>query len=333
MSSQWNDKIFSVNEAGFEALALEVFRFQYANNQVYRQYVQALQVDPRQVKRVVEIPFLPIRFFKSHPVTAGEFTPELVFESSGTTGSINSKHLVKEAAVYETSFNRAFRRFYGAVEDWCVIGLLPAYLERQGSSLVYMVDRLIQSSNHPDSGFYLYDFEKLQGVLQRLEKEQQKVLLIGVTFALLDFAAQYPTPLNHTVMMETGGMKGRREELIRPQVHELLQQAFGPQAIHAEYGMTELLSQAYSKGEGLFSCPPWMQVLIREEEDPLSVHVAGHAVKKPLSGAINIIDLANVYSCSFIATDDAGQLYADGQFRVMGRLDNSDIRGCSLMVV
>ena len=333
MSSQWNDKIFGVTEAGFEALSLEIFRFQYQHNPVYGQYVDALQVKPGEVKKLGDIPFLPIRFFKSHAVTTTGFTPQLVFESSGTTGSINSKHLVKDALVYEESFTRAFRQFYGNVSDWCVIGLLPAYLERQGSSLVYMVDKLVKASDHPQSGFYLYDFEKLQQALQQLESRGQQVLLIGVTFALLDFARQYPTPLQHTVMMETGGMKGRREELIRPQVHEILQQAFGLPAIYAEYGMTELLSQAYSKGNGLFSCPPWMQVLIREEEDPLAVRSATAVQQKPLSGAINIIDLANIYSCSFIATDDAGQLEADGRFRVMGRLDNSDIRGCSLMVV
>lgn len=333
MSSQWNDKIFGVTEAGFEVLSLEIFRFQYRHNPVYGQYVDALQVKPDEVQKLADIPFLPIRFFKSHPVMTTVFTPQLVFESSGTTGSINSKHLVKDALVYEESFTRAFRQFYGEVNDWCVIGLLPSYLERQGSSLVYMVDKLVKSSHHPQSGFYLYDFEKLQQVLQQLESQGQQVLLIGVTFALLDFAQQYPTPLQHTVMMETGGMKGRREELIRPQVHEILQRAFGVREIHAEYGMTELLSQAYSKANGLFTCPPWMKVLIREEEDPLAVHPANEAKQKPLSGAINVIDLANIYSCSFIATDDAGQLDVDGSFRVMGRLDNSDIRGCSLMVV
>lgn len=333
MSSQWNDKIFGLTEAGFEALSLEIFRFQYQHNPVYGQYVDALQVKPGEVQKLADIPFLPIRFFKSHAVTTTGFTPELVFESSGTTGSINSKHLVKDALVYEESFTRAFRQFYGEINDWCVIGLLPAYLERQGSSLVYMVDKLVKNSHHPQSGFYLYDFEKLQQVLLQLESQGQQVLLIGVTFALLDFAQQYPTPLQHTVMMETGGMKGRREELIRPQVHEILQQAFGLPAIHAEYGMTELLSQAYSKGNGLFSCPPWMKVLIREEEDPLAIRSVKEIKQKPVSGAINIIDLANIYSCSFIATDDAGQLEADGSFRVMGRLDNSDIRGCSLMVV
>ena len=333
MSSQWNDKIFGLTEAGFVALSLEIFRFQYQHNPVYGQYVDALQVKPGEVQKLADIPFLPIRFFKSHAVTTTGFTPELVFESSGTTGSINSKHLVKDALVYEESFTRAFRQFYGEINDWCVIGLLPAYLERQGSSLVYMVDKLVKNSRHPQSGFYLYDFEKLQQVLLQLESQGQQVLLIGVTFALLDFAQQYPTPLQHTVMMETGGMKGRREELIRPQVHEILQQAFGLPAIHAEYGMTELLSQAYSKGNGLFSCPPWMKVLIREEEDPLAIRSVKEIKQKPVSGAINIIDLANIYSCSFIATDDAGQLEGDGSFRVMGSLDNSDIRGCSLMVV
>ncbi len=333
MITQWNDKIFTVTEAGFDQLALEIFHFQYQNNAVYRQYVQALQVQPQQVKQVSQIPFLPIRFFKSHTVTTNNFVPQHIFESSGTTGSINSKHLIKDVTVYEESFTKAFQQFYGAINDWCIIGLLPSYLERQGSSLVYMVDNLVKNSQHPQSGFYLYNFNTLQQVLQQLEQQNQKVLLIGVTFALLDFAQQNPTPLHNTIIMETGGMKGRREELIRPQVHEILQQAFGISTVHAEYGMTELLSQAYSKGSGVFNCPPWMKIFIREEEDPLTIHSAVKATQKPVSGAINIIDLANIHSCSFIATDDAGQLHHDGSFRVMGRLDNSDIRGCSLMVL
>ncbi len=333
MNTQWNDKIFTVTEAGFDRLALEIFHFQYQNNAVYRQYVQALQVQPQLVKQVSQIPFLPIRFFKSHTVTNNNFVPEHIFESSGTTGSINSKHLIKDVTVYEESFTKAFQQFYGAINDWCIIGLLPSYLERQGSSLVYMVDSLVKNSQHPQSGFYLYNFNTLQQVLQQLEQQNQKVLLIGVTFALLDFAQQNPTPLHNTIIMETGGMKGRREELIRPQVHEILQQAFGISAVHAEYGMTELLSQAYSNGNGVFNCPSWMKIFIREEEDPLTIHSAVKAAQKPVSGAINIIDLANIHSCSFIATDDAGQLHNDGSFRVMGRLDNSDIRGCSLMVL
>lgn len=326
----WIEKIFNASTADQAGLALELFHYQYRQNSLYRDYTDALKIKPAQVTQPEQIPFLPIRFFKTQPVITTQFEPALVFESSGTTGMINSRHLVKDAAIYEASFNKAFEQFYGNPDEWCIIGLLPAYLERQHSSLVYMVDRLIQQSVHPASGFYLYEYDRLAALLKELEAAGQKVWLIGVTFALLDFAEQYPQPLKHTVMLETGGMKGRREELIRPAVHEKLQQAFGLSSVHAEYGMTELLSQAYSNGKGLFNCPPWMQVAVREEEDPLTVRFRGN---KAVSGAINVIDLANLYSCGFIATDDAGRIHPDGSFEVLGRLDNSDLRGCSLLVV
>lgn len=326
----WIEKIFNTETTDYADLALELFRFQYRENSLYRDYTDALKIRPEQVSQPSQIPFLPIRFFKTRSVTTTQFEPALVFESSGTTGMINSRHLVREAGLYEASFNRGFRQFYGDPADWCIIGLLPAYLERQRSSLVYMTDRLIRQSNHPASGFYLYEYDRLSALLAELEAAGQKVWLIGVTFALLDFAEQYPRPLKHTVLLETGGMKGRREELIRPAVHERLQKAFGLPAIHAEYGMTELLSQAYSAGNGLFRCPAWMQVAVRDEEDPLTVRFRE---SKPVSGAINIIDLANLYSCAFIATDDAGRIHPDGTFEVLGRLDNSDLRGCSLLVV
>jgi hypothetical protein len=259
------------------------------------------------------------------------FEPQAVFESSGTSGSINSRHLVKEISLYEDSFTKANELFYGPVKDWCIIGLLPSYLERKNSSLVYMTEKLIHLSEHPQSGFYLDEFEKLFAVLNDLENKKQKTLLIGVTFALLDFAEKYSPdsyrePLRHTVIMETGGMKGRREELIRPAIHAILMQSFSLEHIHSEYGMTELLSQAYSKGEGIFHCPPWMKVLMRDEEDPFVVKSFG-------AGTINVIDLANIYSCSFIATDDVGKLNTNGSFEVLGRIDGSDLRGCSLMVV
>lgn len=233
---------------------------------------------------------------------------------------------MKDINLYKQSFSKAFELFYGDIKDWCVIGLLPSYLERNNSSLVLMVDELIKMSGHADSDFYLYDFDKLQSTLQRLEMQQQKTLLIGVTFALLDFADSHPMQLDHTTIMETGGMKGRRKELTRFEVHDYLKQKFDVKNIHSEYGMTELLSQAYSKGDGIFVCPPWMKVLVRDEEDPLRVSVSGR-------GVLNVIDLANIYSCSFIATDDVGMVYEDGSFEVFGRLDNSDIRGCSLLVV
>lgn len=332
MKSEWNDKIFRVNEQDREGLALEIFRFQYQSTAIYREYINALGINPRSVNRVSDIPFLPIRFFKSHAVQAGAFEPALIFESSGTTGSINSRHLVKDAGLYKESFTLGFERFYGPASGWCIIGLLPSYLERQNSSLVYMVNELIRLSGHPQSGFYLNEYEKLAAVLSDLEKQAQPVLLIGVTFGLLDFAETGNLPaLRHTTVMETGGMKGRRRELVRQEVHDLLSGAFTIPLIHSEYGMTELLSQAYSKGNGLFSCPPWMQVLVRDEADPLSILQPGQA--HPISGAVNIIDLANVHSCSFIATDDAAKVYPDGSFEILGRLDNSDIRGCSLMAI
>jgi hypothetical protein len=274
---------------------------------------------------------LPISFFKTHSITTTAFTPAAIFESSGTTQTINSKHLIKDIGLYETSFTNCFKLFYGQPEEWCIIALLPSYLERNNSSLVLMADKLIQQSKHPQSGFYLQDTEALHETLVSLENKQQKTLLIGVTFALLDFAEKYSLPLHYTTIMETGGMKGRRKEMTRQEVHSALCKSFQLQNIHSEYGMTELLSQAYSKGDGIFNCPPWMKILIRDEDDPLTVHTSTQ--NKIVSGAINIIDLANIYSCSFIATEDAGKLFADDSFEVLGRLDNSDISGCSLLVL
>jgi phenylacetate-coenzyme A ligase PaaK-like adenylate-forming protein len=342
MPEQWSHKIFGVDEENFEALALDVFSFQYENNPVYAAYVQALKINPQSVQAIEQIPFLPIRFFKSHEVTTSLFKPDTVFESSGTSGSINSRHLVKDISLYEESFTKGFEFFYGPVKDWCIIGLLPSYLERKNSSLVYMVDKLIHLSEHPQSDFYLNEYEKLFVVLSELEKNKQKTLLIGVTFALLDFAEKYSLPLHYTIVMETGGMKGRREEMVRQEVHSILKQSFSLQHIHSEYGMTELLSQAYSKGDGIFNCPPWMKVLVRDEEDPLLITAPRFQTVTPMTGAINIIDLANIYSCSFIATDDVGKIYSDacpddtvgrGSFEVLGRMDSSDLRGCSLMTV
>ncbi|HVZ55801.1 MAG TPA: hypothetical protein VG870_04020 [Chitinophagaceae bacterium] len=313
-----------MDAAGFSGLALEVFRFQFRNNPVYRDFCNLLGKDPDRVNDLDQVPYLPIGLFKTREVTTGSFRPELVFESSGTTQTVNSRHLVRDASLYEESFLTCFTSFYGPVTDWCILGLLPSYLERGHSSLVYMVNRLVEDSRHPDSGFYLYDFSRLHDTLLRLDG--QKVMLIGVTFALLDFAAQFPQPLHNVVVMETGGMKGRKKELVRQQVHALLRQAFGLSAIHSEYGMTELLSQAYAGEKGLFRCPPWMQIRIRDDEDPLTVHAIG-------TGGINVIDLANVYSCSFLATDDAGTVHPGGHFEVLGRIDNSDLRGCSLMAL
>jgi len=318
--------LFNMQEQDMEATALELFRYQYQENALYRAYTDALHRKPADVRSLLQIPFLPIQFFKSHTITCGTFTPELVFESSGTTQTVNSRHLVKEAAVYERSFLTAFEQFYGPVTDFVVLGLLPSYLERQHSSLVYMVQDMVKRSGHAASGFYLYEHDKLAAHLRELEASGQKTLLIGVTFGLLDFAERYSLELKHTIVMETGGMKGRREEWTRLQVHAYLKERLGCSHIHAEYGMTELLSQAYSYGDGLFTTPPWMKVLVRDENDPFELSTAN------ASGVINVVDLANVYSCAFIATEDIGKLRPDGSFEVLGRLDNSALRGCSLMV-
>jgi hypothetical protein len=322
------NNIFNGSES-FGALSNDVFHFQYNHNKVYRQWCDALGFKPlvSDVQSAASnMPFLPISFFKTREVVTTDFVPAIFFESSGTTQTINSRHYLKDASLYTNSFMQAFEMFYGDVKDWCIIGLLPAYLERQHSSLVVMVDHLIKASHQAQSGFYLYEFDKLQQVLQELEQKQQKTLLIGVTFALLDFAEQHPMQLKHTVVMETGGMKGRKKELTRQEVHDYLQQQLNITTVHSEYGMTELLSQAYSKGNGRFVCPPWMKVCVRDEEDPLHISATGR-------GLLNITDLANVYSCSFIATDDVGIVYEDGSFEVWGRMDNSDMRGCSLLVV
>ncbi len=328
MISESNFKFSTVQQgSSIFSAALQTFNFQFNNNVVYRLWCDCLNFSSETSSKsaFTQIPFLPISFFKSHEVVTTKFNPSFVFESSGTTTSINSKHFVKDLEDYKQSFNQTFQQFYGKANDWCIIGLLPSYLERNNSSLVMMVDDLIKQSNHEKSGFYLNDFHSLKNTLEYLEAAQQKTLLIGVTFALLDFAEQFPMQLKYTTIMETGGMKGRKKEITRTEVHQILQQAFDLPMIHSEYGMTELLSQAYAKQDGKFVCPPWMKVLVRDEDDPLLVKESGR-------GCLNIIDLANQFSCSFIATDDVGIVYDDGTFEVQGRLDNSDIRGCSLLI-
>lgn len=330
------NNIFSVTTESFPEIADNIFQFQYNNNKVYQNwcnlFIQNQYHTYNSVKAsaILEaknfpFPFLPISFFKSDIVITTEFEPQVIFESSGTTQTINSQHLVKDIDIYKKSFLNAFKLFYGNIEDWCIIGLLPSYLERNNSSLIVMVDELIKKSNLDESGFYLHNYKDLKEVLLHLESRKQKTLLIGVTFALLDFAEQFPMQLENTIVMETGGMKGRRKELTREEVHNIITKGLGVKKVHSEYGMTELLSQAYSIGEGRFICPPWMKVVVRDEDDPLTIRNHGR-------GILNIIDLANIYSCSFIATDDMGIVYEDGSFEVIGRLDNSDIRGCSLLV-
>ena len=317
----------TLNSTDFEKLALEVFQFQAQHNAVYKQFIKLLKVNPLAVDSVRKIPFLPIEFFKSHKILSSTTKIEETFLSSGTTGQAQSKHFVTDISVYEESFTKGFEYFYGSIEEYTVLALLPSYLERNGSSLIYMANDFIEKSNNPKSGFYLNNLEELRKNLQELDKNNQKVLLIGVSFALLDLVETYKFNLKNTIIMETGGMKGRRKELIREELHQLLKEGFGVSEIHSEYGMTELLSQGYSKGNGIFGCPPWMKILTRDPEDALTILPEGK------SGGINVIDLANINSCSFIATQDLGKTYANGTFEVLGRFDNSDIRGCNLLVL
>lgn len=311
----------------FNSLALETFAFQYNHNVVYKSFCDYLGRTIASVTTLETIPFLPIQFFKDKKVVAGKKQPQIIFSSSGTTGTDTSKHYVLDIKLYEESYLNAFTYFYGPITNYCVLALLPSYLEREGSSLIYMVQDLIQKSEHPESGFYLNDLEGLSRKLIQLDSKGTKILLIGVSFALLDLIENVKLDLKHTVVMETGGMKGRRKELIREELHSLLKTGLGVSHIHSEYGMTELLSQAYSAGNGIFQSPPWMQIVIRDTEDPL----ATQQIEK--IGGVNVIDLANLYSCSFIATQDLGKLHPDGSFELLGRFDHSDIRGCNLMVL
>lgn len=322
------EDIFAItSKKEFEKITLKVFRFQYENNKVYQAFCNHLGKNPSNVKQISSIPFLPIQFFKSEKVVSSPEEAEVVFTSSGTTGMITSKHFITDVSLYENSYRKAFAQFYGNIEDYCVLALLPSYLERDGSSLIYMVEDLINSSNHPDSGFYLNNLEELSNKIIELENEGKNILLIGVTYALLDLIEYQKFQLKNTIIMETGGMKGKRKEIIREELHQILCEGFGVASIHSEYGMTELLSQAYSLGNGIFECPMWMDILIRDTEDALS------NLEKGKTGGINVIDLANINSCSFIATQDLGKKYDNMTFEVLGRFDNSDIRGCNLMVM
>lgn len=319
-------KSFNINDENtFNIAALEIFHFQYRQNLLYRQYIDLLKVNTEEIKHYSQVPFLPIEFFKTHPVVCQKKIPEEYFISSGTGGML-SRHYIADYLPYQESFTRCFRLFYGNPEQMCILALLPSYLERSHSSLIYMVNHLMKLSGHPDNGFYLYNHEELAEKLSVMQKKQQATLLIGVTFALLDFAEHFRVNFPSLTIMETGGMKGRKAEPVREEVHKALQNAFGTSRIHSEYGMTELFSQAYSLGNGLFRCPPWMKVLIRDTHDPLTI-LSGEA-----SGGINIIDLANYNSCAFIATQDIGKSHPDGSFEVLGRFDQSEIRGCSLMI-
>lgn len=318
---------FAVNTPdAFDALALELFRLHAATNPVYRRFLHGLRLDPSAISAVDQIPCLPIGLFRNHELLLEGLAPAVSFTSSGTTGSVTSTHHVPWPALYERSFMTSFRAAYGDPGEWRILALLPAYLERQGSSLVYMAQKLIAATADPLSGTYLYRYAELAEVLRRSEGEGQKTLLLGVTFALLDLAEQHPMPLRHTVIMETGGMKGRRPEIVREALHGILKEAFHVPVIHSEYGMTELLSQAWSEGQGRYQCPPWMRVRIREVNDPFATVPTGR------TGGIDVIDLCNIASCPFISTQDLGRMHADGSFEVLGRFDHSDVRGCNLLV-
>jgi phenylacetate-coenzyme A ligase PaaK-like adenylate-forming protein len=322
------ETIFNIkSEVQFTKIALDVFKHQFKNNKVYRSFCDLIHKHPSDVTKVEQIPFLPIQFFKTREVLSSLEEIDEIFTSSGTTGRITSKHFVTDINLYKESYLKGFVHFYGNIEEYAVLALLPNYLERNGSSLVFMVDDLIAKSKNAESGFYLNNIDELAKKLIYLEEKEQKILLIGVSFALLDLIEKHQFNLKNTIVMETGGMKGRRKELIRKELHQLLQKGFGVDEVHSEYGMTELLSQAYSKGSGVFETPPWMKILARDTEDALTILPSGKA------GGINVIDLANYNSCSFIATQDLGKVYENETFEIIGRFDNSDIRGCNLMVL
>jgi phenylacetate-coenzyme A ligase PaaK-like adenylate-forming protein len=309
----------------FNETAVSLFRYQYKNNLIYKRFVDALGVSESQIFHPEQIPFLPVSFFKTQKILSGDFAEELVFESSGTTGMETSKHYVVDAGLYQQSFTKGLNLFYGDLSQYAVFALLPSYLERGNSSLVYMVEKIMLLANRQMGGFFLNDLEALQQQLMEAQRLGLKIMLFGVTFALLDMAENFPVDIPDAIIFETGGMKGRRKEITRMELHEKLYKAFGVSKIHSEYGMTELLSQAWSKGDGIFKCPPWMKIMIADTNDPLSYLETGR------TGGINIIDLANFHSCSFISTQDLGRVFEDGTFEVLGRFDNSDIRGCSLL--
>ena len=322
------NRIFQIaDEAEFVSQSLELFREQLRHLPVYKGFCTHLGRNDQNVRSLRDIPFLPVEFFKTHELISAGKQAEAIFRSSGTTGAVTSKHPVADLALYRKSFLEGFRHFYGAPESYCILALLPSYTDRPDSSLIYMVEEMIRKSGHPDSGFISGNPAHLRSHILECDKGPRPVLLIGVSFALLDLAENAPLRLSNTMVMETGGMKGRKKEIVREALHEILCQGFGVDRIHSEYGMTELLSQAYSTGEGRFRCPPWMRVLPRDTEDPFCFLGEGR------TGGLNIIDLANRHSCAFLATQDLGKTYGDGTFEVLGRFDHSDIRGCNLMAL
>ncbi len=328
MSLDISDNIFSVkDQEGFLQMSLDIFRYQAENNQIYREFISKPGIMNKEIDTLTDIPFLPVEFFRNFRILTGTGPHEIAFESSGTTGDLASRHYIADLEIYRKSFTESFRIFYGNPEDYLIAALLPSYIERQNSSLVYMMNELIKLTGNPLSGFFKDNFIKLIRTINEARKYERKILLMGVSFALVDLAERYSPDLSDVIVMETGGMKGRRKELTRPELHSILRKKLNVESIHSEYGMTELLSQAYSRGEGIFHCPPWMKIVIRDPHDPLTV-----TSEPGIIGVINIIDLANINSCSFIATGDLGKLHEDGSFEVLGRFDNSDIRGCNLLV-
>lgn len=317
-----SDKIVAItSEEEFAVAALEVFHFQAEHCAPYKQYIKLLGIDPSEVQSLEQIPFLPIELFKSHDIYCGEQAPEKIFTSSNTGSTVASRHMMSDLKIYEQAFFASFEQFYGDVKDWSIYGLLPNYLQREGSSLIYMVDRMIARSG--SGGFYLDEYEKM---LNDMTADPKPKILLGVSYALWDLAEQYAPKLTNTIVMETGGMKGKRKELPKAEFHKILTSAFGVEKIHSEYGMAELTSQGYSAGDGIFRAPRWMKVMIRDVNNPLMIHPA------PARGAVNIIDLMNITSCAFIATQDVGRTFSDGSFAIDGRLSGSDIRGCNLLV-
>ena len=315
------------NSTDFSNLAIEIFNYQYLNNPIYKRWVDYLKINPKEINSINDIPYLPISLFKTHSIKSFEGNAEIMFSSSGTTGANTSKHYVKSIELYRKAYIKSFEQFYGAIEDYTFLALLPSYLEREGSSLIMMTEDLIQKSKYNESGFYLYNYQELYEQLDFLKSLNRKTILLGVSFALLEFAEKYTIDFPELIIMETGGMKGKRKELLRSELHSIYNKSFGTKVIHSEYGMTELLSQAYSNGNGIFECPSQMKVIIRDTNDPLSIQEIGK------SGGMNIIDLYNIHSCSFIATQDLGKVYSDGKFEILGRFDNSDIRGCNLLIL
>lgn len=327
MKPDYNEILNISNKYEFEKLCIKIFKYQSKKNQIYKKYINYLGLNSDKITKINDIPFLPIEFFKTHKIITGNKNIEIIFTSSGTSGINTSRHHVADLKIYEQSFFNTFEIFYDKPEKYSILALLPSYLERTGSSLIYMTEKLIKKNKKGIGGFYINNFNDLYSKLLELEKNNQKTILLGVSFALIDFFEKYKMQLKNTIIMETGGMKGRKKEPVKEELHNFLKNASGVKNIHSEYGMTELLSQAYSKGKNIFKTPPYMKILIRNIYDPFEY------LETEKTGGINIIDLANINSCSFIETKDIGKLHKDNSFEVLGRFDQSDIRGCNLLII